>query len=49
MVAVLAGLVMLVPASALYRTLDRRDARKLMFASFIYLPVVQMAYVLDSL
>ena len=40
---------MLVPAFRLYRTLDKSDARKLMFASFIHLPVVQIAYVLDRL
>jgi len=48
-VALLAGMVMLVPAWQLYMTRDRKDARRLMFASFIYLPVVQLAYVLDRL
>jgi heme o synthase len=48
-VAVLAGVVMLVPAWRLFQTRDVRDARKLMFASFIYLPIVQLAYVLDRL
>lgn len=48
-VALLAGMVMLVPAWRLYMTRDRKDARRLMFASFIYLPVVQVAYVLDKL
>lgn len=46
-VAVLAGLVMLVPAWRLHRSGDVRDARRLMFASFLYLPAVQLAYVLD--
>ncbi len=46
-VAVLAGGVMLVPAWMLYRTGDTRHARRLMFASFLYLPAVQLAYVLD--
>ena len=45
--AILGGLVMVVPAVRLFLTQDTRDARKLMFASFIYLPVVQVAYVLD--
>ncbi len=45
--AVLFGLVMLVPAWRLYRSRDRKDARTLMFASFLYLPLVQLAYVLD--
>jgi len=48
-VAVLAGLVMLWPAMRLYFTTDMRDARRLMFASFLYLPVVQLAYVLDRI
>jgi protoheme IX farnesyltransferase len=48
-VAVLAGLVMLWPAMRLFFTTDMRDARRLMFASFLYLPVVQLAYVLDRL
>lgn len=46
-VAVVMGLVMLVPAWRLFRTHDRKDARRLMFASFLYLPIVQVAYVLD--
>lgn len=48
-VAVATGLFFLVPAWRLYRSLDVADARKLMFASFIYLPVVQLTYVLDKL
>jgi heme o synthase len=48
-VAVLAGLVMLWPAMRLYFTTDMRDARRLMFASFLYLPLVQLAYVLDRI
>lgn len=48
-VAVLLGLVMLVPAWRLYRSLDRKHARQLMFASFLYLPIVQLAYVIDRL
>lgn len=49
MVAVICGVVMLVPAVRLFLSQDRADARKLMFASFLYLPVVQLAYVLDRL
>ncbi len=48
-VSVLAGLVMLVPAFRLFFSRDERHARQLMFASFLYLPVVQIAYVLDRL
>lgn len=48
-VAVATGLFFLFPAWRLYRSLEVADARKLMFASFIYLPVVQLTYVLDKL
>ena len=48
-VAVIAGAFMLWPAFKLYFTRDRKDARRLMFASFLYLPVVQIAYVLDRI
>jgi heme o synthase len=48
-VAVLSGLVMVWYAVKLYRSCDVKDARRLMFASFFYLPVVQLAYVLDRL
>ncbi len=47
-VAAGAGLVMLVPAIRLFRTHDVRHAKQLMFASFLYLPLVQLAYVLDK-
>ncbi len=47
-IAVACGLVMLLPAVRLFRSHDKKDARSLMFASFIYLPVVQIAYVLDK-
>jgi protoheme IX farnesyltransferase len=48
-VAALLGLYMLFHALHLFRSLDKADARRLMFASFLYLPVVQLAYVLDKL
>ncbi len=47
--SLIGSLIMLVPAVRLFISTDRRDARKLMFASFIYLPLVQLAYVLDKL
>ena len=47
--SILLGMVMVVPAFKLFRSHDKADARKLMFASFIYLPIVQIAYVLDRL
>lgn len=47
--AVASGLIMLVPALRLFHSHDRKHARQLMFASFLYLPAVQLAYVLDRL
>lgn len=47
-IAVVCGLVMLYPAMRLFHSRDTKDARKLMFASFIYLPVVLLSYVLDK-
>lgn len=35
-------------AFRLFLTCDDKDARKLMFASFIYLPIIQFVYVFDS-
>lgn len=46
-VAVLGGLIMLLPAFQLFVGLETKHARKVMFASFIYLPMVQLAYVFD--
>ena len=49
-VAVAMGAVMLWPAWRLYLGAgEMQEARRLMFASFLYLPVVQLAYVLDRL
>jgi len=36
-------------AFRLWRTLENSDARKLMFASFAYLPLVQIIYVIDKI
>ncbi|MBP6311737.1 MAG: heme o synthase [Flavobacteriales bacterium] len=47
--SIVLGLVMVVPAFRLFRSHDKADARKLMFASFLYLPIVQIAYALDRL
>lgn len=41
------GLLFFLYAYRLYRTLEDIDARKLMFASIIYLPLIQFTYVLD--
>ena len=48
-VAVLTGIGFTVPAFRLWRNLEVADARRLMFASFLYLPIVQLTYVLDKI
>lgn len=48
-VAILSGLLFAVPAYRLHQTLDMKYARTLMFASFAYLPIVQLAFVLDKI
>lgn len=48
-VCLLASLLFLSQAWKLYRTLDKADARKLMFGSFVYLPIVQLIYLIDKL
>lgn len=46
LIAVL-GLIFFLYAFRLYRTTEDIDARKLMFASIIYLPLIQFTYVID--
>lgn len=48
-VAAGAGLIMVWYSIRLYRSCDTADAKKLMFSSFFYLPLVQLFYVLDKL
>lgn len=48
-VAALAGFVMVWYSFRLYKSCDTADAKKLMFSSFFYLPLVQLFYVLDKL
>ena len=48
-IAMGAGLVMTYFAFRLYKTCDNKDAKRLMFASFLYLPLVQIAYLIDKL
>ena len=48
-VAVIAGVGFSYYAFKLKSTLSRDAARKLMFASFVYLPLVQIIYVIDKL
>jgi heme o synthase len=48
-ISVVAGIIMSWLAWKLYKSCETADARRLMFASFIYLPVVQLFYVIDKL
>lgn len=48
-VILIAGIGFLVLAIKLFKTLSLPDASRLMFASFIYLPVVQVAMLIDKL
>ncbi len=48
-IAMFAGLVMTYFSFRLYKTCDNKDAKRLMFASFLYLPLVQIAYLLDKI
>jgi len=45
----LLGLLFFLYAYRLYLTCEVKDARKLMFASFVYLPLIQFLYVLDKI
>lgn len=46
---VIASLAFAYPAFKLYKSQDDKDATRLMFVSFFYLPVVQIIYLLDKL
>lgn len=48
-VAIIAGAFMAWYSFRLYRTCDVKDAKKVMFTSFFYLPIVQIFYVIDKL
>ncbi|OYU95314.1 MAG: protoheme IX farnesyltransferase [Bacteroidetes bacterium B1(2017)] len=43
------GLLLTYYAFKLFRSCETADAKKLMFASFIYLPMVQLAYLIDKI
>lgn len=43
------GLVFFIYANRLYLSCEVQDARKLMFASFVYLPLMQFLYVFDKI
>ncbi len=47
-IALILGVWFFYYAFRLFLTCDDKDARKLMFASFIYLPIIQFVYVFDS-
>lgn len=47
-VALILGLWFFFLSWKLFMTCDDKDARKLMFASFIYLPIIQFVYVFDA-
>ncbi len=48
-VAVLAGTIFLIQTFALMRSCDTKAARNIMFGSFLYLPIVQIAFVFDKI
>ena len=48
-IAIAGGLVLSYFAWRLYQTCDNKDAKRLMFASFLYLPLVQFAYLFDKI
>ena len=48
-IILVAGIIFLLKAIKLYKTLSSEDAGKLMFASFFYLPVVQVAMLIDKI
>ena len=47
-IALILGLWFFFLSWRLFLTCDDKDARKLMFASFIYLPIIQFVYVFDA-
>lgn len=48
-ITTLCGIYFMVRAIQLYRSLEISDAKKLLYASFIYLPVVQLALLIDKI
>jgi len=48
-VGILGGLMLSLYAYKLYKTCEMKEAKKLMFASFLYLPLVQLAYLIDKI
>lgn len=48
-IGTIAGMWFFLKAYVLYMRLDDKSAKKLMFASFIYLPIIQFLYVFDKI
>lgn len=48
-VGVIGGLMLTYYSYRLFKTCETADAKKLMFASFVYLPMVQLAYLFDKI
>ncbi|PCJ80810.1 MAG: protoheme IX farnesyltransferase [Flavobacteriales bacterium] len=48
-IALLMGIMMVMKAIKLYNSCDEKAATRLMFASFVYLPIVLIGYVIDKL
>ncbi|MCG9881148.1 MAG: heme o synthase [Bacteroidia bacterium] len=48
-VGLLGGLMLTYYSFRLFKTCETADAKKLMFASFVYLPMVQLAYLFDKI
>jgi heme o synthase len=48
-IVIIAGLLFLSQTFLLMKKCDRKSAMQMMFGSFIYLPIVQIAYVLDKI
>lgn len=46
---IICGIIFMIPAIKLYRDMEMKQARKLMFGSFIYLPVTQIIMMLDKI
>jgi protoheme IX farnesyltransferase len=47
-IASILGVIFFVYSYKLYLTCEDKDARKLMFASFVYLPIIQFAYLIPN-
>ena len=47
-IATILGVVFFLYSYKLYLTCDTKDAKRLMFASFLYLPIIQFVYVFDK-